>query len=390
MLLNPSSEHSKEYLKFSLENNVSLDNTIEVLEKYGNDGKVSPKLAESVKAHKERLFGVLNSGNVPSEEASKTIDDSYAQMFDELMNENKDLAPRMLKQFAEMRLYDSEIAKGDEAYLPGDGSFPAGDKLVFEKGKAGGERVAFISVKYGKSGDVYGCAANPKALQTLHPDEGKREIQGQYIGEPGYTLAVNDNLVETKEKTKDTISNLVKEMKGFENVFEEDDLDKISDAVFNTKQRVNELTNELTFNNKVDWGKLQKALKEDKTILSNNKILQETVGEEKFKRLIGSRNGRVAKKYDFGAAHFMTGLSLANQIRTSNGFDGVSHNKQYYNKGELKTSTLKGTTDLDEWYIEFRMYRTAGRSGGGAQVSYIGPELKEKYGDSMIGHIDER
>ena len=156
------------------------------------------------------------------------------------------------------------------------------------------------------------------------------------------------------------------------------------------KQRVNELTNELTFNNKVDWGKLQKALKEDKTILSNNKILQETVGEEKFKRLIGSRNGRVAKKYDFGASHFMTGLSLANQIRTSNGFEGVSHNKQYYNKGELKTSTLKGTTDLDEWYIEFRMYRTAGRSGGGAQVSYIGPELKEKYGDSMIGHIDER
>ena len=390
MLLSPSSEHSKEYLKFSLENNVSLDNTIEVLEKYAKDGKISPKLAESVKSHKERLFNVLNSGNVPSEEASKAIDDSYAQMFDELMNENKDLAPRMLKQFAEMRLYDSEIAKGDEAYLPGDGSFPAGDKLVFEKGKAGGERVAFISVKYGKSGDVYGCAANPKALQTLHPNEEKREIQGQYMGEPGYTIAVNDNLVETKEKTKETISSLLQEMEGLQDIFNDDELDKISDAVFNTKERVNKITEEETYDGKVDWAKVQKKLKEDSVILNNNEILQKTVGEDNFKKIIGSRNGRVAKKYDFGAAHFMTGLSLANQIRTSEGFDGVSHNKQYYNKGELKTSTLKGTTDLDEWYIEFRMYRTAGRSGGGAQVSYIGPELKEKYGDSMIGHIDER
>ncbi len=316
MLLNPSSEHSKEYLKFSLENNVSLDNTIEVLEKYAKDGKISPKLAESVKSHKERLFNVLNSGNVPSEEASKAIDDSYAQMFDELMNENKDLAPRMLKQFAEMRLYDSEIAKGDEAYLPGDGSFPAGDKLVFEKGKAGGERVAFISVKYGKSGDVYGCAANPKALQTLHPNEEKRDIQGQYMGEPGYTIAVNDNLVETKEKTKETISSLLQEMEGLQDIFNDDELDKISDAVFNTKERVNKITEEETYDGKVDWAKVQKKLKEDSVILNNNEILQKTVGEDNFKKIIGSRNGRVAKKYDFGAAHFMTGLSLANQIRT--------------------------------------------------------------------------
>ena len=46
---------------------------------------------------------MLNSGDVPSEEAGKAIDDSYAQMFDELMNTNKDLAPRMLKQFAEIQ-----------------------------------------------------------------------------------------------------------------------------------------------------------------------------------------------------------------------------------------------------------------------------------------------
>ena len=46
-----------------------------------------------------------------------------------------------------MEQYDSEIAGGDECYLPGHGSFPGGDKLLFEKGNAGAKRVAFVSIK---------------------------------------------------------------------------------------------------------------------------------------------------------------------------------------------------------------------------------------------------
>ena len=392
-LLTPSSENSKEYLKFSIENNVSVDNTISVLEKYAAEGKISEELANSVKAHKQRMSDALNNMEIPSQEAADAIDSSYAMMFDELMKQNQDLASRMLKQFAEMRLYDSEIARGDEAYLPGDGSFPAGDKLVFQNGAGGTEMVSFVSVKYGKNGDVYGCPANSKALQTLHPDVNKRERQGQYIGEGGYTLAVNDNLVKDAETTKKSIKSMIDEMPDVQGIFDDKELTEISDVVYKSKERINQLKAQYEKNGKMDkvgWGKLQKDLKKDPTLVALNTQLKSLVSVEKFSKLIGSRNGRVASKYDFGAAHFISGLSLANQIVTSNGYEGVTHNKQYYDNGVLKNTTVAGTTDRDEWYINFRMYRTAGRSGGGAQVSYIGPELKEKHGNSQIGEIKYR
>ena len=389
-LLTPSSKHSKEYLKFSIKNNVSVDNTIKVLEKYASEGKISPDLANSVKAHKQRLNDVLGGMEIPSEEAANAVDESYARMFDELMKQNQDLASRMLKQFAEMRLYDSEIAKGDEAYLPGDGSFPAGDKLVFKNGAGGTERVSFVSVKYGKSGDVYGCPANSKALQTLHPDVNKRNRQGQYIGEGGYTLAINDELISDVKTTKKTIKSMIGEMPDIQNAFSEDEITEISDVVTETKNRVNQLKARYEKDGKMDkvgWGKLQKDLLKDPIMVELNTKLKEVVSVEKFSKIIGSRNGRVAEKYDFGAAHFMSGLSFANQVVTSNGYEGVTHNKQYYDNGTLKNTTVAGTTDRDEWYINFRMYKTAGRGGGGAQISYIGSELKEKYGDSQIGEL---
>jgi hypothetical protein len=389
-LLTPSSQHSKEYLKFSIDNNISVDNTINVLEKYAAEGKISEDLANSVKAHKQRMSDVLSNMEIPSQEASDAVDLSYAKMFDELMKQNQDLASRMLKQFAEMRLYDSEIAKGDEAYLPGDGSFPAGDKLVFQNGEGGTEMVSFVSVKYGKNGDVYGCPANSKALQTLHPDKTKRERQGQYIGEGGYTLAVNDELISDVKTTKTSIKSMIDEMGDVQGIFDDTELDVISDVVYKTKERVNQLKSQYEKDGKMDkvgWSKLQKDILKDPTMVQLNSKLKEVVSVEKFSKLIGSRNGRVASKYDFGAAHFISGLSLANQIVTSNGYEGVTHNKQYYDNGTLKNTTVAGTTDRDEWYINFRMYRTAGRSGGGAQVSYIGPELKEKFGDSQFGEI---
>ena len=389
-LLTPSSQHSKEYLKFSIDNNVSVDNTINVLEKYASEGKISEELANSVKAHKQRMSDVLNTMEIPSQEAADVIDSSYAMMFDELMKQNQDLASRMLKQFAEMRLYDSEIARGDEAYLPGDGSFPAGDKLVFQNGAGGTEMVSFVSVKYGKNGDVYGCPANSKALQTLHPDVNKRERQGQYIGEGGYTLAVNDDLVKDAETTKKSIKSMIDEMPDVQGIFDDKELTEISDVVYKSKERINQLKAQYEKDGKMDkvgWGKLQKDILKDPSLVELNTQLKSLVSVEKFSKLIGSRNGRVASKYDFGAAHFISGLSLANQIVTSNGYEGVTHNKQYYDNGVLKNTTVAGTTDRDEWYINFRMYRTAGRSGGGAQVSYIGPELKEKHGNSQIGEI---
>jgi hypothetical protein len=183
---------------------------------------------------------------------------------------------------------------------------------------------------------------------------------------------------------------LIGEMPDIQGIFDNDEIENIADIVYKTKERVEELKARYETNGKIDkvgWEKLQKDILKDPTMVELNTKLKEVVSVDKFSKIIGSRNGRVADKFDFGAAHFMTGLTLANQIVTSAGYDGVTHNKQYYNNGTLKSSTVAGTIDRDEWYINFRMYKTAGRGGGGAQVSYIGPELKEKFGNSQLGEL---
>ena len=126
----------------------------------------------------------------------------------DLHKADSDIANSILKQIAENNLYEQELANGEEVYLPSAGNFPAGDKI---KGGTT-ERVALVSCKFGKSGRIYGCPANSKTICELHQDESKRNNQGQYLGEDGHTLLINDNLIkgenkeETKEKTKGFIA----------------------------------------------------------------------------------------------------------------------------------------------------------------------------------------
>ena len=160
---------------------------------YGRDGKTpffyrdlnreAPACSKFVKrnnhrqiADKRKDFWNIKNQKIPSEGARKAVEESYALLAEELHQASPGMANRMLKQFAEMEQYDSEIAGGDECYLPGHGSFPAGDKLLFEKGRTTGKQVSFVSIKYGKYGDVYGCPANGSALQQIHPDETKRNL----------------------------------------------------------------------------------------------------------------------------------------------------------------------------------------------------------------------
>ena len=49
------------------------------------------------------------------------------------------------------------------------------------------------------------------------------------------------------------------------------------------------------------------------------------------------------------------------------------HNKQYYDEnGKPKFVTDKGNTNPDDYSITFRTKRTAGRTGGGCQLSFTG------------------
>ena len=389
-LLIPSSDNSRAYFEHSINNNTSLQETSNFLKQLYEEGKAPKELSESLDAHQQRLQDISKNYEIPSEEARKAVEESYALLAEELHQASPEYASRMLKQFAEMEQYDSEIAGGDECYLPGHGSFPAGDKLLIEKGAAGGKVVSFISIKYGKSGSkkrtVYGCPANMSALQQLHPDETKRESLGQYVGQPGYTLAVKDDLIDTPQKAEETITNLLEES-GLGDLFNEDEIKELASITHSTKQRTEELREEATGpDGKVDWKKFNELRKNDETLIRNSRKLREICNEEKLTKMIGKRNSEALSK-KLSPEVFISSVVFVNQVQTSDGYNFLKHNKQYIEGGEIKNDTIEGSTDMDGWFINPRMNRTPGRNGGGIQSSYVGPEARDEI-DSVASNSD--
>jgi len=370
-------KNSKAYLEQSISENTSLDATIDVARKEVDDGNLNPEFLSALEKHKENMQDVLKM-KIPSNEASQAVSDSYATLFTELHQADAEMAPAVLKQFAEMSLYDSELAKGDQAYLPKDGSFPAGDKLVISKaGKGSTELVSFISVKYGKSGDVYGCPANASALQTLHPDEEKRDVLGSYIGQPGYTLAIKDELIENPAAyIRENLKEQMKSDSSLKGLFSDGEIEEIGNVISEYKELVDKFLEKNT--GKDRWAALQKYLNKNRNVKKLNDRLKKVATQEKMAKLVGKANANSRFNNNLNPATFISALATTNQIRTSDGYKGVEHNKQYIDNGKAKSSTVPGENNMDKWYLAPRMYRTAGRNGGGIQLSFIGDELAEK------------
>jgi len=379
-LIIPSSKNSRKYFEHSINNNTSLQNVSNFLRELSEEGKAPKELSDSIDSHQKRLQDISKNYEIPSEEARRAVEESYAVLAEELHEASPEYASRLLKQFAEMEQYDSEIAGGDECYLPGHGSFPGGDKLLIEKGDAGGKQVSFISIKYGKSGSkkrtVYGCPANMSALQQIHPDESKRESLGQYVGQPNYTLAVKDDLIDTPEKAEETITDLLNESE-LGDLFNDDERKELASIVHSTKERTEELRREATGpDGKVDWKKFNELRKNDEVLISDSRKLRQICNEEKLSTLIGQRNSEALSK-KLSPEVFISSVVFVNQVKTSNGYEFLKHNKQFIENGEIKNETISGGTDMDGWYINPRMNRTPGRNGGGIQSSYVGVKERE-------------
>ena len=379
-LIIPSSKNSRKYFEHSVNNNTSLKNVSNFLRELSEEGKAPKELSESIDGHQKRLQKISKNYEIPSEKARKAVEESYAILAEKLHEASPEYAGRLLKQFAEMEQYDSEIAGGDECYLPGHGSFPGGDKLLIEKGDAGGKQVSFISIKYGKSGSkkrtVYGCPANMSALQQIHPDESKRESLGQYVGQPNYTLAVKDDLIDTPEKAEETITDLLNESE-LGDLFNDGERKELSSIVHSTKERTEELRKEATGSDgKVDWKKFNELRKNDEVLINDSRKLRQICNEEKLSTLIGQRNSEALSK-KLSPEVFISSVVFVNQVKTSNGYEFLKHNKQFIENGEIKNETISGGTDMDGWYINPRMNRTPGRNGGGIQSSYVGTKERE-------------
>ena len=380
----PSNKHSREYLQQSF-NNPALTRTIETARGFVENGDLDPKYVAALEQHQQRLASITENYEIPSEEAAKAIDDSYEQMVVELHEADSDAAGSVLKQLAENRLYEVELARGEEVYLPSNGSFPGGDKIKVDTL----ERVSLVSCKWGKTGRTYGCPANAKAVTSLHPNESKRNNQGQYLGEDGYTLLVNDDLIkggtssETQEKTSNWMKETLREV-GLDGVFTEEKYNEISkitteylDFIEGVKAEIEGVTPLEKY-----WQLFNEKIKDKEEEIS--KRLGDLVTDEEIAQLIGQNNVGNLKdtKGKIRPQNLLGAIEISNNIRTSDGY-GLEHNKQYYEKGESKFVTQTGTSNPDDYSITFRDKRTAGRSGGGVQLSFSG-DSKDKV-DTYLG-----
>ena len=107
-----------------------------------------------------------------------------------------------MKNMAEMALYDTELAAGEEVYLPSAGSFPSGDKLRVTREGGKVERVASVSVKYGKSGKYgsFGFPGETGQYQKYHPNPEYRDRLNSRPGDTGYELGVKDDIVQSDKQ----------------------------------------------------------------------------------------------------------------------------------------------------------------------------------------------
>ena len=371
----PSSEHSKDYLTQSI-NNPALQNTIDYARGQAEAGNVDEGVPRALEEHQKRLQKILNEMPIPSEQARQAIADSYNKLMVDLHKADSEIANSILKQVAENNLYEQELANGEEVYLPSAGNFPAGDKIKV----SGGEVVSLISCKWGKQGRTYGCPANSKTICEMHQDESKRNNQGQYLGEDGYTLLINDDLIkgenkeETKQKTKDWIKKSLQEV-DLGDTFTEDELEQIADITaeyMEEIERIRELVKDLTPAD-VKWETFTREMAkiDDKFRKRMGEVITEDhaaalIGKNNVKNLI-ERGGKVKPEA------LLSAIEIANNIRTNETLTELEHNKQFYDENnEPKFVTSKGTNDPNDYSITFRTRRTKGRSGGGCQLSFTG------------------
>lgn len=380
----PSSQYAREYLEQSL-NNPALQNVIAYAKQMKEEGKVDPGVVTSLEDHQARMRDVLKDHKIPSKEAVKAIADSYNKLMVDLHKADPEVANAILKQVAENNLYEQELAAGVEVYLPSAGNFPAGDKI-----KGGTlERVTLVSCKWGKEGRIYGCPANSKTICELHQDPKKQNNQGQYEGEPGHTLLVNDDLIrvndkkgkidkkKTRKKTEEFITTTLDDA-DLGDTFSSKEKKKIATITTDWMEEVEGIRAELEAKGlKPTSDEYWRQFAEARKAIEGKykEAMGQVITKEHVAKLLGENNvdNVIGADGSVKPSVVLSMIEIANNIRTNDSLLDLEHNKQFYDENDdPQFVTSKGTQNPNDYSITFRVNRTAGRSGGGCQLSFTG------------------
>jgi hypothetical protein len=346
------------YFQHSVRNNTSLDETMKVLKTI--EPAISPEVRKGLEAHKVEMLRIATEMKIPSKEASQAVGNSYARMAQAIAtNSDEKVTGALMKQFAEMALYDTEIAAGDECYLPSAGNFPSGDKIKITRKGTKVERVASVSVKYGLTGGKFGNFGFPgetAQYQKYHPDPSYRNRNASHPGDNGYIMGIKDTLIDDPKQ----FAKMIKDS-GFKGICS--DVNELYQIAKECKKVIGTLRAKIKpagFADMVSHLKEVKAIN-DRYTKRLSKIINIDAMEEKF----GYDN---ASTIAGGPMAFVSAMAFAGTLNTSNGLNNIEHNHQVIEKdGTYHSSTDTGSSDLKLWKLNFRAWD---QRGGGLIASY--------------------
>lgn len=358
LLDNTGGKNSRAYFEHSVANNKSLEKTEALLRSRGLD-----RMADSIAEHRARMAQIAKDwDNYSPEQREQAVANSYANMAVQLHSTkfggDSELCAAIMKNLAEVNLYDQELAGGKEVYMPSHGSFPAADKLVRVGGGTKAERIDKISVKFGKSGRIYGMPAQSNTVCLLHPDNFYHNLTGGRVGLPGYETGVKSDVVLTSD--------------GWERMMEESGYSqyippKQRKALLSQYQRLQKVIEE-------ERGRLKKRnIKDIVLMMKNNPRIEEErrkLGEltqqvaDTLEQHVGPESANILRKQPMSFASMMTTHAT---IRTAKGFPDLLHCHQELEMDKFSMGVDAGDDDLRHWNF---MWREADERGGGLLMGF--------------------
>lgn len=375
---NTGGKNSREYFRHSLERTVSLDETADTLERNG-----FPKMAQAVRDHKKRMEDILeNWDSYTDEERELAVQQSYSDMAVRLHSTayggDSEMCGAIMKNLAEMSLYESELAGGKEVYLPASGSFPAADKLIRVGGGTKAERIDKISVKFGKNGKVYGMPAQSSTIGLMHPDSFYHEVTSGRVGIKGSETGVRSDALE-----RDNWARLIEDS-GYGQCFtSKTAAENVRKAFLQAQQVIAE-----------ERDKIRPQPPTNKTLalmMRTNKRVQEA--RTKIEEAL-SAGIDVAKLEEHGGPErvamlrnplaFASMMAMDASIISGNGFPDLLHAHMVMvdedgdgTAEEMKTVVEPGDTNLRNWHY---LWREADERGGGLLVGFAHPDESDEEG----------
>ena len=404
-----SSENKRKHFDFLINNNNSFDKVKQSAQKYIDDTNVSEsdkekfrKVINAIDSYKSEMNKII--GNIPSENSAKDVEKLNAKLMDDLHNSHPDIASGMAKQFAENALVTQEIAAGDEVYMPSQGTFPGGDKILVTRNGAVMEAVAGVSVKFGRAGketQIYGFPgeaqsmanfAEPERLSDETEEQHQKRKQdirtrnGKYVGQEGYTLGVRDDIVNDEDK----FNEVLQQSDFGDTVTDSKKLHQLNKQIQTEVQKFMEEQRKLGRNEKSIriglQGHLKKWMNETdiqtqfENCIDRNKLTEKLTGSSDG--TYTNQNGETKKHSNKNVAEkcnpleFIGITSFFSSVREGKGMPSLLWNHQSYEDGEYHSETTNpADTDMKDpsnWGVSTRLFVTSGREGGGILATGTG------------------